>query len=821
MKKLLWVLIVTAVLNSLIFAKKEDVTFEYKSPVKADAVYVTGDFADWNSTAHKMTYFEAEDIYRQTMKFDEGKYLYKFVVNGNDWKSDPENPDKIDDGHGGFNSVLLVGDAYKVTFNEKTGDGKIREDGLFFDMDDAVRFNPYTDKRIRFTLRAAAHDIEKAELLIKGAEKEKYELTLFYSDGRFDYFVGYVNVVKNDISFVFCAYDADAKKYFGKTGASAGRADAVEFKSADAFADYIKTPDWAKHVVWYQIMVDRFCNGDSSNDPQFDLLPFSWDWFKQTNKEKNQGFYNVVWDRKFGGDMIGVQEKLTYLRDLGITALYFNPVFKAESYQKYNTADFRHIDDTFYQRGDLLALKGETDDPATWNFTPTDKHFFNFVSRAHRGGVRVVVDGVFNHSGTEMFAFEDLRMNKQASKYADWYKVSAWEPFEYTGWAGFGALPEFNQDEDGLVPPVKEFVFNITKRWQKPGGALTGIDGWRLDVPMCVKKSFWEDWRKVVKECNPEALSIGEIWTDASDWLNNGKTFDSVMNYEFAKLLVGYFIDQNTRISAKEFDMKIRELAVRYPQQVVFAQYNLTNSHDTDRIASMIKNPDREYNTRNRLQNADGRDYDNSRPSKKDYEKLKLIRTFQFAFPGAPAIYYGDEIGMWGADDPNNRKPMWWDDIKYENKTYKINKDLKNFMKRIIAVRNTYPVMRTGVFYPVSADDANDVIVYRRELGDEKAYILVNNSSSNRTVEINEGEEFWDVLNVKGEIKAVTKEEYVKNGAAHSDGTGIYINGEHSVNCLSIDEKATHKPKDGKVKIKLKPKTAVYLINHAYKWGRR
>ncbi|PKN00559.1 MAG: hypothetical protein CVU78_00350 [Elusimicrobia bacterium HGW-Elusimicrobia-2] len=816
MKKIILVLALMIAGELHLYAKKEDVTFEYKSPVKVEAVYVTGDFADWNATAHKMTYYEAEDIYRETLKFEEGKYLYKFVVNGSDWKSDPKNSEKTDDGQGGFNSVLLVGASYKVKFNEKTGDGKIRDEGLSFDMKDAVSFNPYAEKRIRFTLRTAAHDIERAELLIKGAEKPKYELTRFYSDGKFDYFVSYVTCAKDDISFVFCAYDSGAKKYFGKSGASADSLAAGEFESRNTFSDYLKTPEWAKHVVWYQIMVDRFRNGDNSNDPTFDVLPFSWDWFNPTPNEKNKGFYNAVWDRKFGGDLIGVKEELPYLQNLGITAVYFNPVFKSESYQKYNTADFRHIDDTFYQKGDLLAASGETDDPATWKFTATDKYFFKFIDDAHSKGIRVIVDGVFNHSGTEMFAFEDLRMKKKASKYADWYKVSSWEPFKHIGWAGFGSLPEFNQDEKGLVPPVKEFIFNITRRWEKPGVGLTGIDGWRLDVPMCVKKDFWEGWRKVVRESNPDAFSTGEIWTDASVWLNDGKTFDSVMNYEFAKLLVDYFIDKNTKISANEFDMKLRELAVRHPQQVVFVQYNLTNSHDTDRIASMIKNPDREYNTRNRLQNADGRNYDNSRPSEKDYNILKLIRAAQFAFPGAPAVYYGDEIGMWGSDDPNNRKPMWWDDIKYENKQYKPNKKLKEFMRRLIAVRNTYPVMRTGVFYPVSADDATDVVIYRRELGDETAYILINNSASRQSVELTADEELWDVLNVKGEIKAVTKDEYVQNGAAHPDGTGIYINGSHAVNCVSIDKKPTYKPSGGRVKVKLKPKTGLYLINKAY-----
>ena len=800
-----------------VFAEKQDVVFEYKAPVKVNEVYLTGDFADWNANAHKMTYYEAEDIYRIKLSFDEGKYLYKFVVNGTDWKYDVNNPDKVDDGHGGSNSVLKIGDAYRITFNEKKGDGKIREEGVSHEINDLKYFNPYDDGKIRFAIRCAARDVESVGLLITGGDKKEYEMIPFYSDGKFDYFLAYVTVKSGAIDYLFRLKDAEKIEYFGKSGLAGNMEAAGIFISTDAFGNYFRTPEWAKHVVWYQIMVDRFRNASRENDPTFDVLPFSWDWFKNTPKEKNTGFYKTVWDRKFGGDLIGVREKLPYLADLGITGIYFNPVFKSESYQKYNTADFRHIDDTFYQKGDIFSIRGETDDPATWSVTPTDNYFFDFIEVTHKNNIRIIIDGVFNHSGTEMFAFEDLRMKKKESKYADWYKVSSWEPFKYTGWAGFGSLPEFNQDENGLVSPVKEFIFNVTRKWEKPPNGLTGIDGWRLDVPMCVKKPFWQEWRKIVKEANPDAVSIGEIWTDASDWLQGG-VFDAVMNYELAKIMVDYFIDKETKISASEFDGRIRELAVRYPQQVAFAQYNLTNSHDTDRLASMIKNPDREYNTRNRLQNPDGKNYDNSPPSKEVYKTLKLMRTFQFAFPGAPAIYYGDEIGMWGADDPNNRKPMWWDDIKYENKTYKINSELKNFMKRIIAVRNTYPVLRTGIFYPVLASDEDDLVVYERILGDETAYIIINNSRKKREISLKTPDDLWDVLHHSGKIKKVAKSDYVKNGPQNVDGRKVFMFPDAKVNCLSIRGKAEYKSKNGRVFLKIRPKTGMYLINKSYEF---
>jgi len=819
---LLSVLLLTA---ALVWAKEYDVIFEYKPPYKAGVVYVTGDFANWNATAYKMTYFEAEDIWRKTLKLKEGKYLYKFVINGSDWKPDPQNPDKVADGYGSFNSVLVVGSAYKLKFNEKTGDGKIAEAGLGFYTDDIKFFDPYLKNRIRFIVRAAANDVEKVSLLIGGAKKDKYAMLRISSDSRFDYWVAYVKTTGKQIKFYFSVKDGAAVKFLGENGVSNELKNVKKFFLSDAFKNMLRTPDWAKNVVWYQIMVDRFRNGSKENDPP-GILPFTWDWFKKTEKEKREGFYKAVWDRKFGGDLIGVRQKLGYFRDLGVTAIYFNPVFESESYQKYNTDNYIHIDDNFYEKGDISKISGELEEnPGTWQWTPTDRYFLNFVAAAHKKNLRVIIDGVFNHSGERFPPFVDLKKNGRKSKYKDWYVVTDWNTFEkfanqgkgYVGWAGFGGLPEFNEDENGLVQPVRNYFFNITKRWLLPGGNFAGIDGWRLDVPMCVKKPFWEEWRKVVKKSKPSAYTVGEIWTDASSWLNEGKTFDAAMNYELAKIIVKFFIDRNTKISASEFSRRIRALSILYPYQIALVQYNLTNSHDTDRIASMIKNPDRVYNTRNRLQNSDGANYDNSRPTKDDYRILKLIWTFLFAYPGSPAIYYGDEVGMWGADDPNNRKPMWWEDLMpYENSQYRINRDLKNYVRKLIAARNTYPALRVGEFYPELCDDAKDVVAFKRVLDGEAVYVLINNSSEKRIVEVSSSEALWNTL--KGGIKKVNKSNYIKNGPTEKEGAAVFFGDFAKVNCVSLAGKADYFPRNGKITVTLKPKSGIYLVNRAYKF---
>ena len=805
-----------------------EVTFEFRTPgpEKAEVVYVTGDFAGWSPTAHRMTYFEAEDIWRKTLKLKEGRHLYKFVIDGTDWHHDPANPLKEDDGHGGFNSILKVGEAFKVEFNETIGDGVIREEGLGFVLDDIRYFNPYRENRIRIMLRTAANDVESVKLYVTGAEEPVYELFRFVEGPRFDYFVGHIRTVGDDITFHFVVRDADTVKYYGEKGLFRENASAGDFISKDTFAEFFHTPEWARHVVWYQIMIDRFRNANPANDPEGAL---SWTryWFRPTEREQREGFYHVIWDRRFGGDLTGVREKLSYLSDLGITAIYFNPVFEAPSPHKYDASCFIHIDDNFYQKGDIDKVEGSIiTDPATWQWTPTDIYFLKFIEAAHEHGIRVVIDGVWNHVGKRFAPFADLMERGKESPYKDWFVVTCWEEFEnyahlgrgYEGWAGFGGLPVFKEDESGPVPPVRDYIFNVTRRWMNPGiGDFAGIDGWRLDVPMCVASPFWRDWRNLVRELNPDALLIGEIWGNAEGWLRGDK-FDSVMNYQLAKILVDYFIDKDTRISAGEFDRRVRELILRHPHQATLVQYNLTNSHDTDRIASMIRNPDRPFDAQNRLQYECGKNYDISKPTESDFEILRLIWTFKFSFPGAPAIYYGDEVGMWGADDPNNRKPMWWEDHMpyHENEEYEINNELRSFLRRLIAIRNTYPALRTGRFYPVRVDNEKDIVIYKRVLGDEVVHIVVNNSDKSQEVTIDSRENLWDVINTEGEIKRVNRAQYSKVSLTHAEETGIFIDGNHTINFLSIEGEADYRSCGGVVTVKVGPREALFLANRAY-----
>jgi len=362
-------------------------------------------------------------------------------------------------------------------------------------------------------------------------------------------------------------------------------------------------PDWAKGAVWYQIFPERFRNGNTTNDPikartvpdltaDWQIHPWASDWYKLQPWEKQRGepFYEMVFDRRYGGDLLGVIEMLDYLDDLGVDVLYFNPIFESPSLHKYDASTYHHVDNNFGRdrNGDWDAITSETQDPTTWTFTTADRVFLQLIEKAHDRDIKVVIDGVFNHCGTEFWAFQDVMKNQQNSPYKDWFEITAWDDpatpdvneFDYKGWWGFKGMPEFREDENGLVEPVKKYVFNITRRWMDPnvdGDPSDGVDGWRLDVAKDVHPNFWEDWYRFVKSINPDAITVGEIWEEASEWITKER-FDSVMNYPFAYAVVDFFIDQEERISVSEFDERLAELRQLYPTRSNYILQNLIDS---------------------------------------------------------------------------------------------------------------------------------------------------------------------------------------------------------------------------------------------------
>ena len=510
------------------------------------------------------------------------------------------------------------------------------------------------------------------------------------------------------------------------------------------------TPEWTKHAIWYQIMVDRFRNGDSHNDPAR-TMPWTHSWYRASPWEGRDGqsFYEwYVFDRMCGGDLRGLGEKLDHLSRLGVNALYLNPILQAESCHKYNATSYLHVDDRYGIAGGYEQAEKMEDllDPATWTWTDSDRLFLDFLKEAKARGFRVIIDGVFNHVGTAHPAFRDVLVNGRESRFADWFDVRNWDPFEYEGWAGFGGLPAFKKSDDGIeCQAVKDHIFAITRRWMDPDGdgdPSDGIDGWRLDVPNEIALPFWVEWCAEVRSINPEAYISGEIWDRAEEWLD-GTSFDAVMNYEFAKGLFDWIGAKNEKITASQADEKLAALRNAYPTEITYSLQNLIDSHDTDRAVSKIHNPDRPYDTGNREQ--DDPQYDGGRPPEIAYRRLRLLVLFQMTYVGAPMVYYGDEVGMWGSDDPNNRKPMVWDDLQpNDDPENRSMPDVLEWYTRMIGLRRDHEVLRTGSFETVFTDDQRDVWLYRRADGDDEMLVAINASDDDAVLELPKGE--WNSI---------------------------------------------------------------------------
>ncbi len=430
----------------------------------------------------------------------------------------------------------------------------------------------------------------------------------------------------------------------------------------------IYTPDWVKDAVFYQIFPDRFAK---SHHPHKKLLK-NITWEEWEDMPTLQGYK--------GGDLWGVIEKLDYLQDLGINAIYFTPIFQSASNHRYHTHDYYQVDP---------MLGGNA-------------AFRDLLEAAHQRDIRVVLDGVFNHASRGFFFFHDVLENGPNSPWVQWFKIHDWPlspyngeyPANYEGWADNRALPVFNHD----LPEVREYIMEVAEYWIK-----FGIDGWRLDVPFEVKTpGFWQEFRDRVKAINPEAYIVGEVWEDAREWLD-GTQFDGVMNYLFTAPTIAFTAGDRVVMEqvqdrsyqpypplfAKEYGEKIQAVLEMYPWEIQLTQLNLLASHDTARLLSI----------------AGG-----------DRDSCKLATLLLLTYPGAPSIYYGDEVGLPGALDPDSRRafPM---ESKWEL-------DVLNYHRQLIALRHQFAALRTGRYQIIHAESTT--YVFARILGGEEVVVAVN-----------------------------------------------------------------------------------------------
>lgn len=536
-----------------------------------------------------------------------------------------------------------------------------------------------------------------------------------------------------------------------------------------------ETPDWAKGAVWYQIFPERFFNGNPGNDPggPWTYAPgWTSDWLTVTPDELDAArargsartfeirksgehatgaFRDVVFDRRYGGDLQGVERKLAYIRGLGATAIYLNPIFHAESSHKYDATDYRHIDPTFGDPGDQPTLElpvGETSDPASWTWTPADRYFVDrFLPACKGAGVRVVLDGVWNHVGTRHWAFADVVRKGKDSPYAHWFQVEFADEKTYPDWktrvldlapgrlvswrawnGRNGGLPSFSRDHDRLHPDVEKHIFDVTRRWMDPDGdgdPRDGIDGWRLDVAMDVPMGFWQAWRAHVKSINRDAVLQAEVWFDGRAYFD-GRAFDGQMNYPFTDAVLA-FVGRHPKADAAWLADRLSGVFSHGPQNDL-VQMNLLGSHDTERLLTridrLVHDPKAEVNQP-------------AAPSRVDTPPTALSRrlsvlgvALQVACPGAPMVYAGDEMGMWGGNDPDCRRPLPWPELGAQQ-----NAALAADAGALTAAYRSWltlrqhpiagPVLRYGSMRMIESGEP-DVFILERQVNRVRVLVVVN-----------------------------------------------------------------------------------------------
>jgi len=408
-------------------------------------------------------------------------------------------------------------------------------------------------------------------------------------------------------------------------------------------------------------------------------------------------------DSIFGGDLQGVLQHLDYLVDLGINGIYFTPLFRAHSNHKYDTVNYFEIDPQF---GSIQEMK-------------------DVVKECHARGIRVMLDAVFNHCGQDFPPFQDVLQHGEASQYKDWFHISfsSTGDIQYETFSFEKSMPKLNTQH----PEVRKLLFDVGQFWIRE----CHIDGWRLDVANEIDHQFWKDFRQMIKRDHPDVYLVGEVWHDAMPWLD-GDQFDAVMNYPFAQLLHQFFA--YNVINAEQFTKSLQHYLHQYPKPVYHTLFNMVGSHDTPRIVNLAK---------------------------MNKKKVKLLSVFQFSFYGSPSIYYGDEIGITGDQDPGCRKCMEWD-------TSRQDQNMLTFMKRLIHLRKQYPVLgNDGEFQLLSYDINQNSICYQRENSTQLVIVVINNHPEKQTI----------LLPLQLKDRTIFDLWLSKEFAAHSDQLSVTLDG--------------------------------------------
>lgn len=600
--------------------------------------------------------------------------------------------------------------------------------------------------RVRLRLRTGKFNIDKAYVYV---DNEEYAMERVDKDEYFDYYEAVVEIGENPVSYYFKVEAArSVVYYYNQIGAAR---ELNPYYNFEIFPGH-KVPEWVKGAVMYQIFVDRFCDGDKSNNVLDDEYNYIGehviqvkDWDKYPAAMGVREFY--------GGDLAGVWDKLDYLEQLGVEVIYFNPLFVSPSNHKYDIQDYDHIDPHFAKivvdDGALLA-EGDTDNVHATryinrvtnkkNLEASNKYFAQLVEEIHRRGMKVIIDGVFNHCGSfnkwldreHIYSnskdnYEAGAYEKYESPYHDFFKFygDQWpDNGSYDGWWGHDTLPKLNYEGS---KKLEAYILEIGKKWVSPP---YNVDGWRLDVAADLGYSaeynhkFWKKFRAAVKEANPEAVILAEHYGDCHEWLSGGE-WDTIMNYDAFMEPLTWFLTgmekhsddyrQDMLGNADNFFGAMHHNMSRMGAQAVYSSMNELSNHDHSRFLTRTNH----YVGRTATAGPE--------KASENVDRAVLMEAVvvQMTWPGAPTIYYGDEAGVCGWTDPDNRRTYPWG---HEDK------ELIEFHRAAIEMHKRYEVLKTGSYKQLIAE--YNLLCYGRFNRDDAIVVVVNNSDDERRVSI-------------------------------------------------------------------------------------
>lgn len=664
---------------------------------------------------------------------------------------------------------------------------------------------PKENELVTFRFRTAKDDVDRVGLVTSA---DTYVMEKECTQGEFDYYTFETRLWEEPFRYCFEVQSGTEKYYYGRCGISREILEYYNFVVVPGFS----TPDWAKGAVMYQIFTDRFYNGDKSNDVETNEYYYIGDYSRRvTNWDKYPANMGV---REFyGGDLQGVMDKLDYLQDLGVEVVYFNPLFVSPSNHKYDIQDYDYIDPHYgkiVDDGGEVLPDGVTDNSQATkykkrttglkNLEASNELFIKLVEELHRRGMKVILDGVFNHCGSFNKWMDRERIYEGEADYEPGAYVSADSPYRsyfrffkegpenwpyngnYDGWWGHDTLPKLNY-EDSVK--LENYILYIGRKWVSPP---YNVDGWRLDVAADLGRSneynheFWQKFRRAVKDANPNALILAEHYGDPSDWLK-GDEWDTVMNYDAFMEPVTWFLTG----MEKHSDEAREELLGNIDNFIGSMAHHMSNMLTPSLQVAMNELSNHDHSRfLTRTNHMVGRVEHLGPEAANEYVNKAVMReavVMQMTWVGAPTVYYGDEAGVCGFTDPDNRRTYPWGHEDQE---------LIAFHKEAIRIHKEHPALKTGSLKILGGEE--NILSYARFKGHDRIIVVINNRSERAEVKV----PVWEAeIPIKCRMKrllysykdgyATEYEEYLVE-----DGEVVANMGPHSALVLGMRNEEDH-----------------------------